>query len=71
MSKPIAYEPAQGYRYQILCRNQRYNRAYEHCDYATDLSDLRHLLENYRLAYGGGWEFKTIRQPRKYWKVVP
>jgi len=68
MSKPIAYDPQQGYKYQILCRNQQYSRAFEHCDYATDRSDLKHLLENYRLAYGAGWEFKRILLPRKYWR---
>ena len=38
-----------------------------HCDYATDRADRRHLLDNYRLAYGVGWSFKTILLPTKYW----
>jgi hypothetical protein len=67
VSYPKAYDPQDGYRFQILCRNQRYSREYEHCDYATDRSDRTHLLENYRLAYGPGWEFKTIVLPRMYW----
>lgn len=71
MSRPQAYSPAEGYRYQILCRNPAYGRAYEHCDYASDPADKSHLLENYRLAYGGGWEFKTITLPRKYWPPQP
>ena len=54
MSRPQAYAPESGYRYQLLCRNQQYDRAWEHCDYAADRADKRHLLENYRLAYGGG-----------------
>ncbi len=67
MSRPQAYAPEHGYRYQLLCRNQQYDRAWEHCDYAVDRADKRHLLENYRMAYGGGWEFKVIMLPVKYW----
>lgn len=68
MAKPKAYDPQQDYKWQILCRNQAYSgNEWEHCDYATDNSDRRHLLENYRLAYGAGWEFKSILLPRKYW----
>lgn len=68
MSKPQAYEPAHGYRYQILTRNLAYGRAWEQCDYATSREDRKHLLQNYRLAYGPGWEFKTILLPAKYWQ---
>jgi len=67
MARPQAYEPAEGYKYQILARNPAYGRAFDHCDYATDRSDKNHLLANYRLAYGGGWEFKVITLPAKYW----
>lgn len=67
MPKPKACDPEDGYRYQILCRNREYERAWEHCDYAVDRSDKKHLLENYRSAYGPGWEFKTILQPAKFW----
>ena len=67
MSLPQAYAPESGYRYQILCRNQQYDRAWEHCDYAVDAAERRHLLENYRLAYGAGWELQTILLPVKYW----
>jgi hypothetical protein len=67
MAMPKAYEPQEGYRYQILCRHPVYNgREWEHCDYATDMRDRNHLLENYRLAYQG-YEFKTILLPVKYW----
>lgn len=68
MSRPKVYDPQDGYTYQILCRNQQYSgREWEHCDYAVDRADRRHLLDNYRLAYGAGWEFKTIFLPAKYW----
>lgn len=67
MSRPKAYDPQQGYKYQILCRNLQYSRSFEHCDYAKDRSEKKHLLLNYRQAYGPGWEFKTILQPAKYW----
>lgn len=67
MSRVKAYDPQQGYMYQILvkCPN---DRAYEHCDYAEDRADKKHLLENYKLAYGAGFSFKTIPLPQKYWK---
>ena len=71
MSRPQAYSPEYGYRYQILCRNPSYDRAWEHCDYAVDRQDLKHLLDNYRLAYGAGYSFKSILLPAKYWKAVP
>ena len=68
MSKPNAYKPQQGYRYQILTRNQQYNgRAWEHCDYAKDKQEKNYLVGEYRLAYGVGWEFKSILLPAKYW----
>lgn len=67
MTYPLAYDPQQSYKYQLLvkCPNER---AYEHCDYATDYSDKKHLLENYKMAYGNGFSFKTIKLPKKYWK---
>lgn len=66
MSRPIAYDPQPDTMYQILvaCPGER---TYEHCDYADDRADLRHLLENYRLAYGPGFAFKTILLPRRFW----
>lgn len=68
MSHPKAYSPEQGYKYQIICRHPSYNgREYEHCDYATDRQDKNHLMSNYRLAYGPGYEFKSILLPAKYW----
>ena len=68
MSKPQAYEPQQGYQYQILTRNQQSGRTWEHCDYAKDRKDKKHLVSEYSLAYGAGWEFKSILLPAKYWQ---
>lgn len=70
MSYPQAYEPEQGYKFQILCRNQSYSRAWEHCDYAKDRTEKNYLIGEYRLAYGAGWEFKSILLPAKYWPEV-
>ena len=69
MAKPKAYEPQQGYRYQILCRNQQYDgKTWEHCDYAKDSQEKNYLLGEYRLAYGAGYEFGVYPFPRKYWE---
>ena len=70
MTKPIAYEPQEGYRYQILTRNQAYSREWESCDYATDQKELNYLLEEYYFAYGAGYEFQVILLPKRYWKGV-
>lgn len=67
MTQPQAVERAEGYRYQILTRHAQHAPQWEHCDYAADRADLRHLLTNYQLAYGNGWQFKTFQQPRKFW----
>lgn len=69
MPMPQAYEPQQGYKFQILCRNQQYSRAWEHCDYAKDTTEKKHLIQNYREAYGASWEFKSILLPAKYWNL--
>lgn len=69
MSRPIAYCPEQGYQYQILCRNQSYDRAWEHCDYAKDRKEKNYLIGEYRLAYGAGYEFQSILLPMKYHKM--
>lgn len=62
-----AYDPQQGYQYQILCRNPQYDREWEHCDYAVDSQEKNYLVKEYKLAYGSGWEFKAIKLPRIYW----
>jgi hypothetical protein len=67
MSRPIAYAPESGYKFQILCRNPQYGRAFEHCDYAVDRGDKRYLINEYRETYGAGWEFRSIMLPCKYW----
>lgn len=66
MAMPQAYAPTEGQKYQILVMTP-YDRAYEHCDYAIDKAELKHLLDNYRDAYGAGFRFKTITLPQKYW----
>lgn len=65
MTKPVAYEPEAGYKYQIFCRFD--TPAWEHCDYAASSEEKKKLLEEYRMAFGAGWEFQAIRLPRKYW----
>jgi len=67
MAHPQAYAPEDGYQYQILCRNQAYSRAWEHCDYAVSRWDKSYLVGEYRLAYGSGWEFKVITLPQRCW----
>jgi len=66
MSYPAAYEPMQGYRYQILSKYS--NEPYEHCDYAKDRTEKEYLLGEYNLAYGRGYSFKVIELPQKYWE---
>ena len=65
---PNAYYPEKGYRYQILVRTP-YDRAYEHCDHAKDKEERTYLIEEYALAYGAGFSFKTILLPKKYWPM--
>jgi hypothetical protein len=65
MSKPKAYDPEYGYRYQILCRQ---GREWEHCDYAKDRNEKKYLIDEYRLAYGPSFDFCAIELPMKYWK---
>lgn len=66
MSQPQAYAPEQGYKYQILVKCPS-ERSYEHCDYAVNKEDKEHLLTEYRMAYGAGFQLKTILLPEKYW----
>lgn len=67
MARPQAYSPQEGYRFQIIVRNPQYGRAFEHCDYAKDRQEKNYLIGEYRMAYGMGWEFKSILLPAKYW----
>ena len=59
--KPFKYliEPEEGQKFQILCR--LHGEDWEHCDYAKDRDELKYLRSEYGMAYGGGFEFKTIR----------
>lgn len=68
MSRPKAYSPQQGQKYQILTRNLAYDREWEHCDYAKDGQEKTYLVNEYRMAYGAGYMFRSILLPRKYWK---
>ena len=68
MSYPQAYDPQDGYRFQILTMSP-YDRAYEHCDYAKDKTEKEYLLGEYRLAYGPSFTFKVIELPKKYWPL--
>ena len=66
MTKPIAYDPQDGYKWQILYRSSP-KEAWEHCDYAVDNTDKKHLLEAYAVAYHGEGQFKVILLPYRYW----
>lgn len=68
MTMPKAYQPEQGYKYQILTRNLQYSREWDHCDYAKDKEEKNYLMQEYKLAYGSGWSFKSILLPQKYHK---
>lgn len=70
MPLPQAYAPQDGYKYQILVRNPTYGNAYDHCDYAKDKQEKTYLLDEYRLAYGVGWDFKVITLPVKFWPQI-
>jgi hypothetical protein len=66
MTRPLAYDPQSGYKFQILCR--QYGAAsWNHCDYAKDRTEKNYIVDEYRLAYGGGFQFKSILLPAKYW----
>lgn len=68
MSRPKAYDPEQGYKYQILCKySGNSNREWEHCDYAKSAEEKNYILEEYKTAYRGLFSFKVITLPKKYW----
>ena len=66
MTMPKAYEPEEGYRFQILTKYQ--NQEWEHCDYAKDKEERDYLLKEYRMAYSNDMSFKTIELPQRFWK---
>ena len=65
MGRPKAYEPQQGYKYQLLYMGHG-SREYESIDYAVDRKEKEYLINEYRLAFGGG-RFKAEMLPQKYW----
>lgn len=68
MSLPKAYDPQDGYMYQILYRYK--STEWEHLDYAATRSEKQYLLAEYNLAYRGtGGELKAIPLPEKYWDM--
>lgn len=67
MAHPQAYSPEKGYKYQILVKTP-YDRAYEHCDYAKDFEEKKYLINEYSMAYGPGFTFKSILLPQYCWK---
>lgn len=68
MSHPKAYEPIDGQMYQILCREKNNSqREWDHCDYAASREEKNYILNEYRLSYRGGFDFKVILLPKKYW----
>lgn len=67
MTLPKAYDPQQGYKYQLFTKHPD-SRELEHCDYAVDKAEKEHLLKNYREAYRGqDISFRVIPLPKKYW----
>jgi hypothetical protein len=69
MSKPKAYAPEQGYKYQIFCKYVG-DKELEHCDYATSRDELKYLIKNYKEAYGSDFSFTWHLLPKKYWGGV-
>lgn len=67
MSRPKAYAPEQGYKFQILCRGPGQSPEWEHCDYAKDRKEALYMVREYATAYGPGWEFRREMLPAKYW----
>ena len=67
MTLPKAYEPEQGYKYQILTKYL--NENWEHCDYAKDRQEKNYLLNEYKLAYGSDFSFKIIQLPKNLPKL--
>lgn len=67
MPKPKAYDPVHGYMYQLLLWD-KFNREYDHLDYAEDSKDKKHLINEYKIAYGADFRFKVELLPQKYWK---
>jgi hypothetical protein len=67
MSRPVEYDPQQGYKYQIFAKFPEQKRL-ESVDHAKDGKELICLLNEYRIAYQGGASFSYIVLPKKYWE---
>lgn len=67
MPKPKCYAPEQDQRYQLMCRQPSVSREWEHCDYAATPKERTFLKEEYRVAYGPGFEIKSVTLPQKFW----
>jgi hypothetical protein len=63
MSKPNAYEPEPGQKYQILFRYG--SQPWDHCDYAATRAEKQFLLQQYRQVGGGA--YRALLLPAKYW----
>lgn len=67
MTRPRAYDPAEGQRFQIFTRYRPNGPEWEHCDYAKDRKERDYLLKVAKLAYGPQFDFKCEVLPKKYW----
>ncbi|RPK20115.1 MULTISPECIES: hypothetical protein [Paenibacillus] len=67
MAQPKAYQPKEGFQFQLLFRLAD-EREFEHCDYAKDEVERDKLVQTHGKSYGNGLVFKAIPLPKKYWK---
>lgn len=52
----------------VTSKTYEVGREWEHCDYAKDEQERDYLMDEYRMAYGAGWEFLALKLPKKYWR---
>jgi len=64
MTMPKAYNPQQGYKFQILYRG--YGVEWEHLDYAASREERDYLLKEYQIAFHGRGQYKFIYLPARY-----
>lgn len=67
MAQPKAYQPKEGFQFQILFRTAG-DIQFEHCGYAEDEAERDELIQQESEGYGDALEFKAIKLPKKYWK---
>ncbi|MDW2886683.1 hypothetical protein [Exiguobacterium artemiae] len=65
MSRPKAYDPVEGYRYQLFYKHSEV-RELDHLDYAKDQTELFYLLEEYHLCMTPG-TLRYLQLPKQYW----